>query len=253
MFDLSPIPVPDLSGRTILVTGAARGIGAAAAEVLAAHGARVYAGVLAGEVPPEGTQALEVDVTDQGQVDAAIARISREAGRLDALVNNAGTIDPIRPLETLAADDLRPALEVNLLGLHRVTSACLPLLAASRGHVVNAGTGAATTPMEGWTAYCISKAGARMLSLMTAMEVAPRGVRVFFLGIPPTDTAMQGAIREAGLNPISKIPKGDLVDPAVPASVLAWLCGPEARALEEVCIDVRDAFFKEKMGARARV
>ena len=109
------------------------------------------------------------------------------------------------------------------------------------------GTGAATTPMEGWSAYCNSKAAARMLTLMFANELGDEGVQYFFLGIPPTDTAMQAEIRESGLNPISKIPKEQLVDPLVPASVLAWLCGSEARKIEEVLIDVRDDFFKSMM------
>ncbi|ROT96325.1 SDR family NAD(P)-dependent oxidoreductase [Histidinibacterium lentulum] len=247
MFNLAPVPVPDLSGKVILVTGAGRGIGHALTELLVERGATVYAGHVDGDVAPSGAHGIGLDVTDQTQVDAAMLRIGEEAGRLDALVNNAGVISPIGPLRELDTDALRPAFEVNVLGVHRMTVAALPLLEKAKGVVVNAGTGAASTPMEGWTAYCSSKAGARMLSLMTAMELKETGVQVFFIGIPPTDTAMQGAIRAAGLNPISKIPQGDLVHPMVPASVMAWLCGPEARELDEVLLDVRDAFFKGMM------
>ena len=64
--------------------------------------------------------------------------------------------------ETL--DALKPAFEVNVIGLHRMTVACLPLLRGSKGVIVNAGTGAATTPMKGWTGYCTSKAAARMMT-----------------------------------------------------------------------------------------
>jgi len=247
MFNLAPVPVPDLTGKVILVTGAGKGIGAALVTLLVERGATVYAGHLGEQTTPEGAHGIGLDVTDQTQVDAAMLRIREEAGRLDALVNNAGVIAPIGPLRALDTDALRPAFEVNVLGVHRMTVAALPLLEAAKGVVVNAGTGAATTPMEGWTAYCSSKAGARMLSLMAAMELADKGVQVFFIGIPPTDTAMQGAIREAGLNPISKIPQGDLVHPSVPASVMAWLCGPDARKLEEVLLDVRDDLFKGMM------
>ena len=153
-------------------------------------------------------------------------------------------------IDGLATDDLRAAFEVNALGLHRMTCAALPLLRASGGVVVNAGTGAATTPMEGWAAYCSSKAAARMMTLMFAQDLAGGPVQFFFLGIPPTDTVMQSEIRSAGLNPISQIPQADLVPTAVPASVMAWLCGPEARKLDEVLLDVRDDFFKSMMGAR---
>jgi NAD(P)-dependent dehydrogenase (short-subunit alcohol dehydrogenase family) len=248
MFNLAPIPVPDLSDRTVLVTGAARGIGAELVRVLVAHGARVFAGVH-GKPEPLPVQAtlVQLDVTDQAQVDAALARVTAEAGALDVLVNNAGIIAPIGHLAALASDDLAPAFAVNVIGVHRVTVAALPLLRRSRGTIVNAGTGAATTPMEGWTAYCSSKAGVHMLTRMFALELGPEGIQSYFIGIPPTDTAMQAEIRAAGLNPISKIPQDQLVRPAVPASVMAYLCSAEARAIDEVLLDVRQDRFKAMM------
>ncbi len=247
MFNLTPLHVPDLSGRTILLTGADRGIGAMLARTLVDKGARVIAGVY-GKVADtnllDGAETISLDVTVQAQVDAAIAAVG---GKLDVLVNNAGVIDPIGHASDLATDSLRAAFEVNVLGVHRMTVAALPLLKASQGVVVNAGTGAATTPMEGWTAYCSSKAAMRMLTQMFAMELEGTGVRHTFIGIPPTDTAMQGSIRQAGLNPISKIAQSDLVDPQVPASVMAWLCSEDARQRTDVLQDVRDEFFTQKM------
>ncbi len=252
MFDLSPIEAPDLSGKTILVTGAGRGIGAELAGLLAEKGARVYAGVFQGVDPAcavrlERCIKVDLDVTDPSSVDAIISRIGSEAGALSALVNNAGAITPIGHIDALATESLRAAYEVNTLGLHRMTCAALPLLRDSGGVVVNAGTGAATTPMEGWTAYCTSKAAARMMTLMFAKDLEGSGVQFFFLGIPPTDTDMQAEIRTAGLNPISRIARDDLVRPEVPASVMAWLCGPDARKLDDVVLDVRDAFFRSMM------
>jgi len=248
MFNLAPIPVPDLSGRTVLVTGATRGIGADLVRVLVAQGARVYAGVLGTPEPlPDAATVLQLDVTRQADVDAAIARVTAEAGRLDVLVNNAGVISPIGPLASLASDSLAPAFAVNVIGVHRMVVAALPLLRASRGTIVNAGTGAATTPMEGWTAYCTSKAGVHMLTRLLALELGPEGIQSFFIGIPPTDTAMQAEIRAAGLNPISKIPQDQLVPTAVPASVMAYLCGAEARSIDEVLLDVRQDRFKAMM------
>jgi NAD(P)-dependent dehydrogenase (short-subunit alcohol dehydrogenase family) len=236
MFNLAPVPVPDLSGRTILVTGAGRGIGAELVRVLVAQGARVYAATV-----------FPLDVTRQADVDAAIARVARQAGGLDVLVNNAGIISPIGHLAELNSDSLAPAFAVNVIGVHRMVVAALPLLRASRGTIVNAGTGAATTPMEGWTAYCTSKAGVHMLTRLLALELAPEGIQSFFIGIPPTDTAMQAEIRAAGLNPISKIPQDQLVPTAVPASVMAWLCSAEARAIDEVLLDVRQDRFRAMM------
>lgn len=247
MFNLAPIPVPDLSGRTILLTGADRGIGAALTRILVDKGARVVAGIYGKvDVPEllEGAQTISLDVTSQEQVDEAIEAVD---GRLDVLVNNAGVIAPIGHAADLATDSMRQAFDVNVLGVHRMVVAALPLLKASKGAVVNAGTGAATTPMEGWTAYCSSKAAMRMLTQMFAMELANEDVRSVFIGIPPTDTDMQGSIRQAGLNPISKIAQSDLVDPQVPASVMAWLCSEDAGQRTDVLQDVRDAFFTERM------
>jgi len=249
MFNLSPVPVPDLTDKTILVTGAGRGIGAVLVGVLIANGARVFAGVL-GKADPiweqhlEGAEVFDLDVTNLSSVNAAIARLP---GELDVLINNAGTISPIGHLDEISSESLAKTFDVNVVGMHRMICAALPLLIASKGVIVNAGTGAATTPMEGWTAYCSSKAAARMLTQMCALELAKKGVQSFFIGIPPTDTAMQGEIRQAGLNPISKIAQADLVDPIVPASVMAWLCGTKARELGDCLLDVRDAFFAEMM------
>lgn len=252
MFDLSPIEIPDLSGKTILITGAGRGIGAVLAGQIAAKGASVYAGVLS-QPDPVWTDHLkhctivDLDVTDAGAIASVLTRIRSETGKLDALVNNAGTIAPIGHIDSLATESLRQAYDVNALGVHRMTCAALPLLRASKGVVVNAGTGAATTPMEGWAAYCNSKAAARMLTMMFAKDLEGGGVQFFFVGIPPTDTEMQAEIRTAGLNPISKIAQTDLVHPDVSASVMAWLCGPDARKLDDVLLDVREEPFKSMM------
>jgi len=248
MFNLAPIPVPDLSGRTVLVTGAGRGIGAELVRLLDAQGARVFAGVFgAAEALPASVTVVDLDVTRQADVDAAVALVAREAERLDVLVNNAGIISPIGPLVQIPSDALAPAFAVNAIGVHRMTCAALALLRRSKGTIVNAGTGAATTPMEGWTAYCTSKAAVHMLTRMFQLELGHEGIAAYFVGIPPTDTAMQAEIRAAGLNPISQIPKEQLVATRVPASVLAYMCSAEARSIDEVLLDVRNDRFKAMM------
>ena len=252
MFNLAPVPVPDLSGKTILVTGAGQGIGAQLVEILVKQGAEVFAGVLSTPSVKnmellEGAQVFTLDVREQQQVASAISQIESRIGGLDVLVNNAGIISPIGHLAQLDSDTLTEAFEVNVAGVHRVSRAALPLLQKNQGTIVNAGTGAATTPMEGWVAYCCSKAAVHMLTRMFEKELSGDGIKSFFIGIPPTDTEMQAKIRKAGLNPISKIPQADLVDPRVPASVMAWLCSDEARELDEALLDVRDEFFTQMM------
>ncbi len=92
----------------------------------------------------------------------------------------------------------------------------------------------------------------QMLTRLMALELAETGVKFFFLGIPPTDTAMQGTIRASGLNPISQIPQAELVPPQVPASCMAWLCGSAARELNEVLLDVRQDHFTAMMDLPAQ-
>ena len=253
MFNLAKIPVPDLTGRTVLVTGAGRGIGAATVHCLVAHGATVFAGFYgaADMGALAGAITFPLDVTNQSSVEAAVGQVTAFGGRLDVLVNNAGIIAPIGHLAHLPSDALKPAFDVNVIGLHRMTVACLPLLRASKGTIVNAGTGAATTAMEGWTGYCTSKAAARMMTQMMALELSPEGIQSYFIGIPPTDTGMQGEIRLAGLNPISKIPQASLVHPDIPASVMAWLCSAQARSVDEVLLDVRHDRFTAMMDLKA--
>jgi NAD(P)-dependent dehydrogenase (short-subunit alcohol dehydrogenase family) len=250
MFNLAPVEVPDLTGKVVLVTGAGRGIGAALVRLLCARGARVFAGIYPGaaveDLPPAATR-LALDVTLQKDVDAALAAVAAGAGRLDVLVNNAGVIAPIGPLPAVSPESLGAAFEVNVMGLQRMVRAALPMLTAARGAILNAGTGAATTPMEGWTAYCTTKAAAQMLTRMMDKELTPLGLRSFFVGIPPTDTDMQGTIRASGLNPISQIPKQSLVPAEVPASCLAWLCGHFADLPADPLLDVRQELFTRMM------
>ncbi len=252
MFDLSPVPVPDLTGRTILVTGAGQGIGAVLAGMLAANGANVFAGAKQ-EVSQEtadmlsATTILELDVTRTDQVQNAISTVSKTTGKLDVLVNNAGTIAPIGLVETIMPEDMLATFDTNVVGILRLIRAALPMLEQSKGTVLNAGTGAATTAMKGWTAYCTTKASARMLTLMCELELADRGIKNFFLGIPPTDTSMQEKIRASGLNPISRISQHDLIRPEVPASVMAFLCGSEACRSMPTLLDVRDDRIRHMM------
>ena len=248
MQKLTRISLPDLSGRVAAVTGAHSGIGRSVAKQLAEAGAAVFAGMRAsGDGPTEGIEALAMDITDGKQVEAAFRHIARNAGRLDILVNNAGNIEPIGYFQDIDIEEMTRTVDVNFLGAARCIRAALPLLEKSGGVIVNAGTGAAKVPLDGWTAYCCSKSAELMLSKMIDMEFRSKGVRVFDLGIPPTDTRMQKQIRSSGINPISEIPRENLLDPDIPASAIAWLCGNEARNVDEVALDLRDELFRQLM------
>jgi NAD(P)-dependent dehydrogenase (short-subunit alcohol dehydrogenase family) len=178
-------PENTIANRTVLVTGANRGIGRALVEEALRRGAkRVYAGSRRPLAHPDGrVTTLMLDVTDDAQIQVAAERVDP----LDVLVNNAGLA---------AFDDLadRTVLErhlaVNLFGPYAVTQAFLPQLTRSRGVVVNVLSVAALASLPVVPAYSISKAAAFSLTQSLRALLASRGVRVHAVLPGPVDTEM---------------------------------------------------------------
>jgi NAD(P)-dependent dehydrogenase (short-subunit alcohol dehydrogenase family) len=172
------------AGKRVLVTGAARGIGAALAERLAAQGARL---ALVGLEPDamavvarrcgEGTFVADCDVSDRDSVVKAVDAAAEALGGLDVVVANAGiaTAGPLRLQEPRLWERV---IEVNLLGVMYTDRAALPHLERSRGYVLNIASSAAALRAPGLSAYCAAKAGVEALSDCLRMEVASRGVDV---------------------------------------------------------------------------
>lgn len=149
--------------RTVLVTGASTGIGAACVARLAAAGWRVYAGVRRGEdgkrlvaSHPGAIVPVLLDVTDRASIDNVIARIDNEAGRLEGVVNNAG-IAVSGPFELLDESEWREQFEVNFFGVVAVTRAALPLVDRSSGRFVHIGSIAGRVGSPGMGPYSASK------------------------------------------------------------------------------------------------
>ncbi len=160
--------------RSVLVTGASSGIGAACAGRLARGGWKVFAGVRAEGAAPDGTTELILDVTDAD----AIARAREAVGeRLDGLVDNAG-IAVASPLEYLPLDELRRQLEVNVIGQLAVTQAVLPAVRAARGRIVLIGSIAGTSALPFLGPYAISKFGLEALADALRVELEPDGIHV---------------------------------------------------------------------------
>jgi NAD(P)-dependent dehydrogenase (short-subunit alcohol dehydrogenase family) len=174
-----------IHGKTVLVTGASRGIGHALAEEALRRGAaRVYAAARRPVPHPEQrVTPLILDVTDAQQVQDAAASVES----LDLLINNAG-IQPVDDLSEAAA--LEQALAVNLLGPWRVSQAFLPALTRAGGTIVNNVSLAAIAPVPLAPAYSISKAAELSLTQSLRMLLARHGVSVHSVLTGPVDTEM---------------------------------------------------------------
>jgi 3-oxoacyl-[acyl-carrier protein] reductase len=228
-----------LAGKIALVTGATGGIGAAIALKLAQAGATVVAGynsgrdaavTLAAELPGNGHIALSAPVTDSAKLDTLADDIRRGFGKLDILVNCAGTTRfvPHADLDALDDDLIDQILRVNVRGVIAVTRATLPLLRASgAGLVVNISSIAATTAMGSNIAYCASKAAVDNLTKSLARALAPE-IRVVSVSPGLVDTAFVGGLdpawrdQQARLTPLGRLGQPEEVASAVLA-VAAYL------------------------------
>jgi NAD(P)-dependent dehydrogenase (short-subunit alcohol dehydrogenase family) len=242
--------------RVALVTGAARGIGAAAALALAQRGFLPVLAVRRPQAADEAIAAIEAhgmralrvacDVASTASAHAAVQECLRLAGGVDVLVNNAGQIDPIGKLADTDPEAWAAAIAVNLAGPYRMAHAALPALARSaQPCIVNISTGAAHTPREGWSAYCSAKAGLAMLTRCLALEYP----EVATYGLQPgvVDTEMQVRIRASGVNEISRIPRASLAPPQRPAAFIAWLCDTRPADLVGQDLTVNDAALEARM------
>lgn len=176
--------------RSVLITGASRGIGRAVALRLAAAGWDVYAGVRdtgSGQLLVSDDARItpvELDVTSEAQIASLPQQLPQ---RLDAVVNNAGTA-LLGPIEALSLGDLRQQMEVNLIGQVAVTQAVLPMLRASEGRAVflSSVNGRMSVPLEG--AYCASKFALEGLVDALRVELRPWRINVSLVEPGPVDT-----------------------------------------------------------------
>lgn len=194
----------DLRDRVVVVTGAARGIGAVIAGRFAAEGARVVALDLAFPAPAAGAELAEagaeaarienltVDVTSPESVQAAVGTILERHGSIDVLVNNAG-INVDGPVAELDWDRWRACFEVNVGGVFLMSQAVAEVMkTARRGRIINAASFAAIVPSVGSAAYAASKAAVVQLTRVLASELGPYDVTVNAYAPGMVPTAMNG-------------------------------------------------------------
>ena len=246
----------DMTGRTVLITGASRGIGASAARVFAAAGASVALtartgdaiAALAGEIG-EAALAIPCDVSRFWEVSAAVDATVQTFGGLDVLINNAGVIEPISHLAESDPDGWGQAIDINLKGVYHGMRAAMPgMLEAGGGTILTVSSGAAHGPVEAWSHYCASKAGAAMLTRCADKEGREGGIRAMGLSPGTVATEMQREIKASGINPVSKLDWSDHIPPEWPAQALLWMCSPAADAWLGQEISLREEDIRRAVG-----
>ena len=222
--------------KTVVITGASRGIGEAAARAFAAAGANVVLtarstdalNALAAELGDKAL-ALPCDVSDPGAIQSVVDQTIDRFGSLDIFIGNAGMIDPISHLAETDAAAYAKTIDVNLKGVfYGMRAALPPMIAQGYGTIITISSGAAHGPVEGWSAYCSAKAGAYMLTRVADKENRGKGIRVLGLSPGTVATQMQREIKASGINPVSQLDWSDHIPPEWPAQALMWMCTPAA-------------------------
>lgn len=224
----------NMSSKTVLITGASRGIGEATAYVFAKAGANVVlaardtsaTGRIAAEIGDKA-RAIACDVSRFDDVVAAVALCENAFGRLDVLIGNAGVIEPIGQMDSLDPEAWAKVIDVNLKGVFFGMRAAIPVMKAQgSGTIITISSGAAHNALEGWSHYCSSKAGAAMLTQCADKENRGSGLRIMALSPGTVATEMQREIKRSGVNPVAQLEWSDHIPPNWPARALLWMCGP---------------------------
>ncbi|MFO7683844.1 MAG: SDR family NAD(P)-dependent oxidoreductase [Chloroflexota bacterium] len=229
-----------MSAKTVIITGASRGLGLAIAQDAAALNANVVMFARSADLLEQEAQAIRDaggaalavpgDISQLADCRRLVEKTISNFGRLDSLVHNAAILEPVGPIAEADPALWQQNLMINLLGPMMLTQAALPYLRQNRGRVIHVSSGAAAYAVPGWSAYCVTKGGLNQLSRALAIEEE----MVTSLAVRPgvVDTEMQAVIRTLGQ---SGMPaevyerfrrfkeEGELLPPAVPGGALAVL------------------------------
>lgn len=250
-----------LTGKTALITGAGKGMGAAIARLFAEEGARVaLAGRtlgpverVAGEIGVDA-MAIGLDVADRASWTSAVDAVASKWGKLNILVNCAG-VSQAASIEDATEENWRQHMATNLDGVFFGCQAALPLLKASGepASIVNIGSAFALRPMGGFAAYCTSKAAAIALTQTIALHCAAKGYNIRANMVHPggTETEMfEQALADTGLprqeayDLFAKIhPMGRMGKPEEVARAALWLASDASSFTTGVGISVDGGSF----------
>lgn len=249
----------DLRNRVVVVTGAARGIGAVIARRFGEEGARVIAldlVVSEGENASgaAGVEQRACDVTDPDSVQRAVEAIQRDHGTIDVLVNNAG-INVEAPIEEIPWERWKACFDVNVGGTFLMSRAVAPVMkAAGRGRILNAASFAAIVPSVASAAYASSKAAVVQLTRVLASELGPWDITVNSYAPGMVPTAMNGfaelpAAQQDRLLDTLSLRRWESADDV--ADLLIFLASDQASYITGALLDVSGGKLATQIPARA--
>lgn len=254
----------DLRDRVVVVTGAARGIGAVIAQRFAVEGARVVACDLAFSTTADGEVAdgaaqhpldqVVCDVADPDSVRAAVAEIVRRHGTIDVLVNNAG-INVEGTVAELDWERWKACFDVNVGGVFLMSQAVAPAMQrAGRGRILNAASFAAIVPSVGSAAYAASKSAVVQLTRVLASELGPWDITVNAYAPGMVPTAMNGfaempAVAQDRLLDTLSLRRWETPDDV--ANLLIFLASDQAAYITGALLDVSGGKLATQIPARA--
>lgn len=229
--------------RVVLITGGNRGIGLACARRFAAAGDRVAITYRSAPpedgILPEGVRALRTDVTDDADVDAAVAAVEADWGPVEVLVANAGmTLDKL--LLRMSVEDFTSVLDANLTGAFRLCRRVAPtMLRARRGRIVLMSSVVGLAGSAGQANYAASKAGLVGLARSLARELGSRGITVNVVAPGPVATDMLAALGEDRRSDIvAQVPLGRMAEPDEIAAAVSFLASSDAAFITGAVIPV---------------
>ena len=189
----------------------------------------------------EKIEPMEVSETQAKSISPAAEITSKS--NIDILINNGAVIEPISSIEKIDRLNFDKAVRVNYMAPTLLISYCWSSLIKNKGKVINILSGAAINPIEGWTAYCSTKAALHMVNQQTHLEGYENGISS--IGISPgmVDTAMQGKIRASGINKVSKVRKEDLIDTKQTGSFALWCASSDADIFSGKMIESSADYF----------
>jgi NAD(P)-dependent dehydrogenase (short-subunit alcohol dehydrogenase family) len=259
-----------LKNKVIVVTGAGRGIGRATAMALVEAGAHVVVAArspraieaVTAEIRASGGQALAIptDVSDPASVDLLAMQALRAAGRIDILINNAGVIAPIGMTWEVPPLIWQRNVDINLIGPFLCTHAVLPHMIHQpphghvRGKIINVSSGAAVSPVPGWSAYSAAKAGVDQFTRVLAAEVKDHNITVNGVWPGIVDTHMQSEIRRVSPDRFPEQNRFEgyyqmdqLRSPVEVAQLLLWLASPFADDMTGQIVRIDDEEIRQRV------